>query len=157
MKLLSVRWNFNRSDETLIGQMKLLLVRWNFNRSDGLPDCAPGKCPRTAEISPIKCSSDLAMFFNNGYPTVRIIIFKKKIWMAWPNVYFCRTVRKARSATQRPPMLPREIHAGYNLHKVRNLLKKKKQFKSLQTCWRRRRGGLWEEMMLLWKIRLCQK
>merc|ERR1712037_1001618 len=30
---------------------------------------APGKCPRTAEISPIKCSSDLAMFFNNGYPT----------------------------------------------------------------------------------------
>merc|ERR1711879_357100 len=59
-------------------------------QGDGLPDCAPGKCPRTAEISPIKCSSDLAMFFNNGYPT---------------------TVRKARSATLRPPMLPREIHA----------------------------------------------
>ena len=40
-------------------------------------------------------------------------------------MYFCRTVRKARSATQRPPMLPREIHAGYNLDKVRNILKKK--------------------------------
>merc|ERR1712209_353583 len=36
---------------------------------DGLPDCAPGKCPRTAEISPIQCSSDPAMYFNNGYPT----------------------------------------------------------------------------------------
>merc|ERR1712210_282579 len=38
-------------------------------QGDGLPDCAPGKCLRTAEISPIKCSSDLAMLFNNGYPT----------------------------------------------------------------------------------------
>merc|ERR1711971_1277746 len=38
-------------------------------QGDGLPDCVPGKCPRTAEISPIVCSSDLAMFFNNGYPT----------------------------------------------------------------------------------------
>merc|ERR1712126_176927 len=38
-------------------------------QGDGLPDCAPGKCPRTAEISPIKCSSDLTMYFNNGYPT----------------------------------------------------------------------------------------
>ena len=34
----------------------------------GLPDCAPGKCPKTAEISPIKCSSDPVLFFNNGYP-----------------------------------------------------------------------------------------
>merc|ERR1712001_346724 len=39
-------------------------------QGDGLPDCAPGKCPKTAEVSPIKCSSDLAMFFNNGYPTL---------------------------------------------------------------------------------------
>ena len=38
--------------------------------SDGLPDCAPGKCPATAEISPVQCSSDPAMFFNNGYPTL---------------------------------------------------------------------------------------
>merc|ERR1711936_385462 len=38
-------------------------------QGDGLPDCAPGKCPRTAEISPIKCSSDLTMYFNNGSPT----------------------------------------------------------------------------------------
>merc|ERR1712107_795546 len=38
-------------------------------QGDGLPDCAPGKCPRTAEISPIQCSSDPAMYFNNGYPT----------------------------------------------------------------------------------------
>merc|ERR1712066_1009315 len=59
-------------------------------QGDGLPDCAPGKCPRTAEISPIKCSSDLAMFFNNGYPT---------------------NCAEVRSATQQPPMLPREIHA----------------------------------------------
>merc|ERR1711862_44895 len=38
-------------------------------QGSGLPDCAPGKCPAIAEISPIKCSSDPAMFFNNGYPT----------------------------------------------------------------------------------------
>merc|ERR1711915_40187 len=39
-------------------------------QGDGLPDGAPGKCPKTAEVSPIKCSSDPAMFFNNGYPTL---------------------------------------------------------------------------------------
>merc|ERR1711953_917949 len=39
-------------------------------QGSGLPDCAPGKCPRTAEVSPIKCSSDPTMFFNNGYPMV---------------------------------------------------------------------------------------
>merc|ERR1711935_864034 len=38
-------------------------------QGDGLTDCAPGKCPPTAEVSPIKCSSDLKMFFNNGFPT----------------------------------------------------------------------------------------
>merc|ERR1712126_263875 len=27
-------------------------------QGSGLPDCAPGLCPFTAEISPIKCSSD---------------------------------------------------------------------------------------------------
>ena len=43
---------------------------FNGNVPGGLPDCAPGKCPATAEISPIKCSSDPAMFFNNGYPMV---------------------------------------------------------------------------------------
>ena len=32
-------------------------------------DCAPGKCPKTAEDSPIKCSSDLTMYFKNGYRT----------------------------------------------------------------------------------------
>merc|ERR1711892_7404 len=35
----------------------------------GLGDCAPGKCPATAEVSPVQCSSDPALFFNNGYPT----------------------------------------------------------------------------------------
>merc|ERR1711918_32407 len=59
-------------------------------QGDGLPDCAPGKCPRTAEISPIKCSSDSPCSLTTDTPP---------------------TVRKARSATQRPPMLPREIHA----------------------------------------------
>jgi len=39
-------------------------------QGDGLPDCAPGKCPKTAEISPIKCSADPSMYFNNGYPTL---------------------------------------------------------------------------------------
>merc|ERR1712215_153699 len=39
-------------------------------QGDGLPDCAPGLCPATAEISPIKCSSDPTMYLNNGYPTV---------------------------------------------------------------------------------------
>jgi len=38
-------------------------------QGDGLETCAPGKCKATAEVSPIKCSSDLAMFFNNGAPT----------------------------------------------------------------------------------------
>merc|ERR1712025_641668 len=38
-------------------------------QGSGLPDCAPGLCPFTAEISPIKCSSDPVLFFNNGYPT----------------------------------------------------------------------------------------
>merc|ERR1711983_330714 len=37
-------------------------------QGSGLPDCAPGLCPYTAEISPIKCSSDPVLFFNNGYP-----------------------------------------------------------------------------------------
>merc|ERR1712227_497868 len=39
-------------------------------QGDGLPDCAPGKCPKTAEVSPIVCSSNPTMFFNNGYPTL---------------------------------------------------------------------------------------
>merc|ERR1712142_1090405 len=39
-------------------------------QGSGLPDCAPGLCPFTAEISPIKCSSDPVLFFNNGYPTL---------------------------------------------------------------------------------------
>merc|ERR1711864_2496 len=38
-------------------------------QSDGLADCAPGKCPKTAEISPIVCSdTDPTFFFQNGYP-----------------------------------------------------------------------------------------
>merc|ERR1712059_113324 len=41
-------------------------------QSDGLADCAPGKCPKTAEISPIVCSdTDPTFFFQNGYPLVR--------------------------------------------------------------------------------------
>merc|ERR1712080_289837 len=39
-------------------------------QGNGLGDCAPGKCPPTNEVSPITCSSDLTMYFNNGYPTV---------------------------------------------------------------------------------------
>merc|ERR1712098_68874 len=38
-------------------------------QGDGLADCAPGKCPPTAEVSPIQCSSDPLLYFNNGYPT----------------------------------------------------------------------------------------
>ena len=81
----------------------------DFFLTDGLPDCAPGKCPRTAEISPIVCSSDLAMFFNNGYPTVITIMAAngKSIIM-----YFGRTVQKARNVMPRPQMLPKEIPAG---------------------------------------------
>ena len=74
-----------------------------------MPDCAPGKCPRTAEISPIVCSSDLAMFFNNGYPTVITIM---AVNGKNTNVYFGRTVRKARSVMPQPQMLPKEIPAG---------------------------------------------
>merc|ERR1712001_325713 len=47
-----------------------LALSKTWYQGSGLPDCAPGKCPATAEISPIKCSSDPAMFFNNGYPMV---------------------------------------------------------------------------------------
>merc|ERR1712037_616921 len=50
-----------------LGMIALALAK-PWYQGAGLPDCAPGKCPRTAEVSPIKCSSDLAMFFNNGYP-----------------------------------------------------------------------------------------
>ena len=46
------------------------VVRSDPSSPDGLPDCAPGLCPPTAEVSPIVCSSDPAMFFNNGYPTL---------------------------------------------------------------------------------------
>merc|ERR1711936_852397 len=35
----------------------------------GLGDCAPGLCPPTAEVSPVQCSSDPTLYFNNGYPT----------------------------------------------------------------------------------------
>ena len=50
------------------------------------------------------------MFFNNGYPTVMTIMGKAV--KGKPNVYFVRTVRKARSVTPLPPMLPKEIRAG---------------------------------------------
>merc|ERR1712080_402111 len=60
-------------------------------QGDGLPDCAPGKCPKTAEISPIICSSDPGMYFNNGYQ---------------------RNVRRARNATLQPLMLGRGTPAG---------------------------------------------
>ena len=50
------------------------------------------------------------MFFNNGYPTVMNIMAKAV--NGNPNVYFVRTVRKARSVTPLPPMLPKEIRAG---------------------------------------------
>ena len=50
------------------------------------------------------------MFFNNGYPTVMTIMGKPV--KGKPNVYFVRTVRKARSVTPLPPMLPKEIRAG---------------------------------------------
>merc|ERR1711953_581123 len=53
----------------LVVSLATLAMSKPWYQGDGLPDCAPGKCPRTAEISPIKCSSGLAMFFNNGYPT----------------------------------------------------------------------------------------
>ena len=49
--------------EALFSKLKV-----TFYPAGGLPDCAPGKCPKTAEISPIKCSSDPVLFFNNGYP-----------------------------------------------------------------------------------------
>merc|ERR1711997_1335033 len=48
----------------------LLAVAKPWYQGSGLPDCAPGLCPPTAEVSPIVCSSDPAMFFNNGYPTL---------------------------------------------------------------------------------------
>merc|ERR1711884_254447 len=50
-----------------LGMIALALAK-PWYQGSGLPDCAPGKCPKTAEISPIKCSSDPVLFFNNGYP-----------------------------------------------------------------------------------------
>ena len=50
------------------------------------------------------------MFFNNGYPTVMTIMAKAV--NGNPNVYFVRTVLKARSVTPLPQMLPKEIRAG---------------------------------------------
>merc|ERR1712227_451694 len=50
-----------------LGMIALALAK-PWYQGSGLPDCAPGKCPKTAEISPIKCSSDPTLFFNNGYP-----------------------------------------------------------------------------------------
>merc|ERR1711936_335857 len=47
-----------------------LAVSLPWYQGAGLPDCAPGLCPPTAEVSPIVCSSDPVMFFNNGYPTL---------------------------------------------------------------------------------------
>ena len=49
------------------------------------------------------------MYFNNGYPTVIMMTITK---LAKVNVYFVRTVQKARSVTRLPPMLPKEIPAG---------------------------------------------
>ena len=54
----------------LLVTLATLVLSKPWYQGDGLPDCAPGKCPKTAEVSPIKCSSDPAMFFNNGYPTL---------------------------------------------------------------------------------------
>merc|ERR1712193_255014 len=52
----------------LLVSLTTLALSKPWYQGDGLPDCAPGKCPKTAEISPIKCSSDPTLFFNNGYP-----------------------------------------------------------------------------------------
>ena len=49
------------------------------------------------------------MYFNNGYPTVIMMTIMK---LAEVNVYFVRTVLKARSVTPLPQMLPKEIRAG---------------------------------------------
>merc|ERR1712098_504908 len=53
----------------LILALATLVAAKPWYQGDGLADCAPGKCPATAEVSPIKCSSDLKMYFNNGFPT----------------------------------------------------------------------------------------
>merc|ERR1712179_653626 len=70
--------------EKLSGNMKLEIVLVSvlvvalvpvieglpWYQGDGLADCAPGKCAPTAEVSPIQCSSDPILFFNNGFPTL---------------------------------------------------------------------------------------
>ena len=89
----------------------------NSNPTDGLPDCAPGKCPRTAEISPIQCSSDPAMYFNNGYPTVTY----KKTYMysslkvqseEKSKMFFCRIAPRGKLVTRQQQLRQRATHAG---------------------------------------------
>merc|ERR1712087_896060 len=67
--LLIIKMN-NTVTIFLLVTLTTLALSKPWYQGDGLPDCAPGKCPKTAEVSPIKFSSDLAMFFNNGYPTL---------------------------------------------------------------------------------------
>merc|ERR1711868_247855 len=65
----SLTMNYTVSLFVLLTVASLALSK-PWYQGDGLPDCAPGKCPKTAEVSPIVCSSDPTMFFNNGYPTL---------------------------------------------------------------------------------------
>merc|ERR1711892_727579 len=53
----------------MISTLVMLSTAKPWYQGDGLGGCAPGKCPQTAEISPIRCSSDLKLYFNNGFPT----------------------------------------------------------------------------------------
>merc|ERR1712080_168060 len=55
----------------ILAVIALLLCRGEakpWYQGAGLADCAPGKCPPTAEVSPVQCSSDPVLFFNNGFP-----------------------------------------------------------------------------------------
>ena len=94
------------------------------------------------------------MFFNNGYPTVMTIMAKAV--NGNPNVYFVRTVLKARSVTPLPQMLPKEIRAGEILNPDSSLSSRQKdrqtdrqtdrQFNINQTLFSifRRRKNIWK-------------
>merc|ERR1711862_49448 len=64
----------NSPSSTMLSRILILacLIIAAFSKpwyqGSGLPDCAPGKCPKTAEVSPIKCSSDPVMFSTMDTP-----------------------------------------------------------------------------------------
>merc|ERR1711950_24590 len=87
--LLIIKMN-NTVTIFLLVSLTTLAMSKPWYQGDGLPDCAPGKCPAQPRSPPSSAAQTSPCSSTTDAP---------------------RTVRKARSVTPLPPMLPKEIRA----------------------------------------------